>query len=826
MMRSRLVLSLAVAGWCGSWTYALPAFSGADGAAANVTGGRYNAALGGGIVYHVTKLESAIDDTKRNDFGTIRYGLNNANFPSGVPRTIVFDVGGVFNLGRLPQPANNWYPNGNGWDAQSRLSIGGTNITLAGQTAPGAGVIFMGGGLKPQGNNNIIRNITMASGYGMRNWWDPGETFPTQPPALPASPGPGLFPDATVYDAMDIAGTNLMIDHVSTIYATDETISMNEVANNITVQYSNISQGQNYPQWDAEGGGYTGHALGSLLSAGTTTTQAAISFHHNLYAHQKARVPQLGGGGAGAYYDFRNNVFYNWFGTAGSKSGTTFLNLVNNFYLAGDGGDNPVGGTNTGLTTSSGGTGVLSATSSIYRNGNLLDSNKDADANDGVALSAGGAASPLWMGGTATYTGTTDTAALAFDRVLNYMGANWWTRDALIDTPDERMINEARTGTGKIMAWADDPWNTDPAEGTEWRALLNTPQTTRAVDWDTEASIGYGVGDGMPSWWEVLHGLNPDARDDGGDFDSDGYTNLEEYLNEVAEWPAPGAIVFNGGSNRYALITNWNLVWQPSKYDVAKINSGTAIVDAVGQHAGTLLIGADSGSAGRLHSTAGWIQVEKLVQVGSISGSAGTLTLTGGIVKSPVLTRVRDTGAVEFNGGKLDIVSGLAIFDYSGVNTRLATVKAAVTSGYNSGSWNGSGIVSSIAAATPGGTPRWAVGYGEFSALGLAGTSFFGQTVDSTTIVLALTYAGDANLNRVVDSTDFAMLAAGYGSSGVVWTQGDFNYDNKVNTQDFNLLAGNFGQSVAAPTLGAIVPEPGVAALCSVLSFAAMRRRR
>jgi hypothetical protein len=97
---------------------------------------------------------------RRNDSGTIRYGLNSANFPAHVPRTIVFDVGGVFNLGRLPQRRNNWDPNGNGWDAQSRLTIGGDECHLAGQTAPGAGVIFMGGGLKPQGNNNIIRNVT------------------------------------------------------------------------------------------------------------------------------------------------------------------------------------------------------------------------------------------------------------------------------------------------------------------------------------------------------------------------------------------------------------------------------------------------------------------------------------------------------------------------------------------------------------------------------------------------------------------------------------------------------------------------------------------
>ena len=108
----------------------LPAFSGADGAAKNVTGGR------GGIVYHVTKLNSALDDSAKNDFGTIRYGLNNSNFPAG-PRTIVFDVGGVFDLGRGPLAAYpDWDANGNGWDSQSRLSIGGSNVTFAGTNCP------------------------------------------------------------------------------------------------------------------------------------------------------------------------------------------------------------------------------------------------------------------------------------------------------------------------------------------------------------------------------------------------------------------------------------------------------------------------------------------------------------------------------------------------------------------------------------------------------------------------------------------------------------------------------------------------------------------
>lgn len=650
----------------------IPAFPGADGAAAHVSGGR------GGIVYHVTKLNSAIDDPQRNDFGTLRYGLNNNNFPAGVPRTIVFDVGGVFHLGRLAQEG--WDPNGNGWDAQSRLTIGGTNITLAGQSAPGAGVIFMGGGLKPQGNNNIIRNITVASGYGMRNWWKPGEAFPEQPLPQPTSLGPGIFPDATVFDAMDISGTNLMIDHVSTLYATDETISMNEVANNITVQYSNISQGQNYPQWDAEGPGrFTGHALGSLLSAGSN---AAISFHHNLYAHQKGRVPQVGGGGSGAYYDFRNNVFYNWMGTAGGKGGATFLNLASNFYLSGDGGEDPIGGQNTGITTRAGGTSVMGASSTVYRVGNMLDSNKDGDANDGVLLPAGTVTTPFWAGGVPTYLGTTDTASDAFDRVLDYVGANWWTRDGVIDTLDERIIHEARTGTGKIVAWADNPWDDDLAEGAEWRALKNTPPVNRPADWDTEENIGYGIGDGMPTWWELEHGLDPNVRDDDGDFDNDGYTNLEEYLNEIAAWPAPNAIAFNNanGDGRYAHVLNWDAnpspdsvhPWQPSRFDTAVIDNGTVTVDAVGQHAGNLLLATNPGDHAVVNITAGWLKVtdashglsDGITVIGDNDQATAELNLSGGKLVTKVLLQ-GSGGAFHFTGGTLaaevvgfDLVNG------------------------------------------------------------------------------------------------------------------------------------------------------------------------
>ncbi len=373
----------------------IPAFPGADGAAAHATGGR------GGIVYHVTKLDR---NFSHNEPGTLRFGLTNSNFTVAgqvQPRTIVFDVAGTFWLGRFGAEENHH----NGWDTASRYNLG-SNITVAGQTAPGP-VYIMGGLVKAGGNNAILRNVTIAPGYGMRTFEKPDE----DPPELPT---PGDFPDSIVYDAIDITGTNILIDHVSTFYATDETISANEQADNVTIQYSNISQGQNYPQADAEGSGvrYTGHALGSLLQGGSNSK---FSIHHNLYAHQKGRLPRVGSEvGTGAYNDFRNNVFYNWLGAAGSGASgqPSFNNFVANYWRAGPGGDDPQGGSSTNIILRAGGTDVFNGANSagtrIYHTGNFKDTNKNASAEFTVPLantdfgSSSFQPAPLWSQGEPT----------------------------------------------------------------------------------------------------------------------------------------------------------------------------------------------------------------------------------------------------------------------------------------------------------------------------------------------------------------------------------------------------------------------------------------
>jgi pectate lyase len=108
-----LLLSLAVAGPA----LALPAFPGAEGFGANATGGR------GGAVIRVTTLAESGP-------GSLREALETPG-----PRTIVFAVSGVIDLG----DANADDPFDES-DGNNVLTIAHGDVTIAGQTAPGAGI--------------------------------------------------------------------------------------------------------------------------------------------------------------------------------------------------------------------------------------------------------------------------------------------------------------------------------------------------------------------------------------------------------------------------------------------------------------------------------------------------------------------------------------------------------------------------------------------------------------------------------------------------------------------------------------------------------------
>jgi hypothetical protein len=480
------------------------------------------------------------------------------------------------------------------------------------------------------------------------------------------------------------------------------------------------------------------------------------------------------------------------------------------------------------------------------------------------------------------------------------MGANWWTRDydfvlgntEAIDTVDERLIHETYTGTGKIMAWADNPFNDypepppgydpyDPDEGAEWRHLLSfraDPATGAAPfqhddDWDVD-------GDGMPWAWELAHGLDPNIADHNGDFDNDGYPNLEEYINELAEWPAPGPIVFNGATNnRYAQITNWDVHpdptmvgnWQPSKYDVALVNSGTVVVDAVGQHAGMLVVAAGDGDVAQVDVTDGWLLVNDAVVIGGAPTAAGTLNLSGGMVSTPLLAK-GDAGEFHFTGGTLHA----EVVDFDLVNDG-----GTIAPGYSPGIMQVNGtleIREGVLEIEVGGTA-----FGEFDRIEVAGAATLGGTLKVVLVDLeegeyepqlgdvfafiaafggiqdmfddydypelppglawaispgdvtlylhvieAVGLAGDYNGNGVVDAADYTVWRDNLGTSFALGGNGDESGGSAgvVDQADYAYWKANFGNTLGGSASLESVPEPASMLLMLVATTLVWRRGR
>jgi len=103
-------------------------------------------------------------------------------------------------------------------------------------------------------------------------------------------------------------------------------------------------------------------------------------------------------------------------------------------------------------------------------------------------------------------------------------------------------------------------------------------------------------------------------------------------------------------------------------------------------------------------------------------------------------------------------------------------------------------------------------------------TSFRGQTVDSTSVLVAFTRTADANLDGVVNDDDVTIVGASYapGVAGASWAVGDFDYNGFVDDDDVTLLGAFYNPSaspLAAPGASVVaVPEPGSLTLALVVT--------
>jgi pectate lyase len=231
------------------------AFPGALGAAAGTPGGR------GGEIIRVTTLAPT-------GAGSFLEAVEKAG-----PRIVVFEVGGVIDLG------------------ESTVKITAPYLTIAGQTAPAPGITLIRGGIDIATHDVVIRHIRVRPGDGGR-------------PRLSGND----------YDAISTLGGayDVIVDHCSLTWATDENLSASGprftgstpdewrqgTSHRITFSNNIIAEGlANSVHVKGE------HSKGSLIHDNVSD----ILIVGNLYAHDKERSPLFKGGVRGAII---NNLIY------------------------------------------------------------------------------------------------------------------------------------------------------------------------------------------------------------------------------------------------------------------------------------------------------------------------------------------------------------------------------------------------------------------------------------------------------------------------------------------------------------------------------------
>ncbi|GIE99862.1 pectate lyase family protein [Paractinoplanes rishiriensis] len=327
---------------------AAPAFPGAVGFGAAVTGGR------GGTVYHVTNLNDS-------GAGSFRDAVSQGN------RIVVFDVGGYINL-------------------QSPLALA-SNITVAGQTAPGEGIGTTGYQVSLSNRDNVIVRYMR-----FRH---------------------GLTPNQNRDGVTINEGSNLIFDHVSVSWGRDENFSINSSVN-ITVQNSIISEGLDP------------HSCGGLIQSD------GVTLYRNLYAHNKTRNPKVKGRN-----QFVNNVVYNWGSDAyiqGDSAGLSYANVVGNYFIKGP-------STGTGGPFTRGNTNFH-----MYARGNVYDPDKNGALN-GRELTTAELGTVVLESAPHAFPAAPDvSAAAAYQAVIDSAGASL-RRDSV----DRRVIGSVTGQSGSII---------------------------------------------------------------------------------------------------------------------------------------------------------------------------------------------------------------------------------------------------------------------------------------------------------------------------------------------------------------------------------------
>ena len=224
------------------------------------------------------------------------------------------------------------------------------------------------------------------------------------------------------------------------------------------------------------------------------------------------------------------------------------------------------------------------------------------------------------------------------------------------------------------------------------------------------------------------------------------------------------------------------------------------------------------------------------IRQASLSIAAGSMVKTESDGGTSLLDSLSIAGDA-MSTATFDLNNNAAIINYTG-DRPVETVRAQILAGRGGPgfgtTWTGPGITSSAAAAAVATEPESrSVGYAENASLPLGPfANFRGQPVDDTSVLMAYTRTGDANLDGIVDDSDVTIVSATY-APGVPqphWALGDFDYNGFVDDADVTLLGAFYDPSAPplispAPMAGAevaAVPEPSTFGLLVTLSFVAL----
>lgn len=380
------------------------AFPGAEGFGAYATGGR------GGTVVHVTNLNASGP-------GSLADAVSQPN------RTVVFDVGGVIDI------------------TGQNLTIA-SNLTIAGQTAPGEGITIYGGRVIMSSSSNVImRYIRMRGSISM--------------------------PEDKCTLTMDYCD-NVILDHCSISWGRWDNVHIKD-ANNITYQNCIISEGIEPQRFGA-------------ITDGTRNW----TISHCLWTNNKSRNPKMK-----CYLQYYNNVVYNYgIGIVGGHSAAdNYQDVMNNYFITG-----PSSGSSNKYFDQ------WTETDHLYSTGNYTDDNRDGKLNGRLITDYNGATPMQQPNLKCQAPMNLEPAEDAFYAVMEHAGASR-VRDghdlriieqlASLGTKGAFIANEQDVGGIGTLSGADAPADSD-GDGMpdEWEKANGTDPDKADANGDADGN-GY-----------------------------------------------------------------------------------------------------------------------------------------------------------------------------------------------------------------------------------------------------------------------------------------------------------------------------------------------